>query len=301
MLTLRRFSLVTLALVAALALTAAPALANHSVWVEGDVDWDGDGLLGVDEDMDDDGVYGTLNGGVDAVGLNGAVTVVTTGQFNEVLEIDNPGGNLVIQAAPGVMALLEAFRPPGNDPANTTRQNATAIHVNDSTDPAAVHEELVTGKAHGGSDDGERVVILRNLHIRNYNTGVRATGTAHVTIDNVTFDSNVAWGVFAQDSSRVTVSNSLVLATGRRTTPAPDLTDATPGVGIEAADFATIDVFNTVVTNSIGAGIANTTEGRALFRVRVNDVITRDNALGLDTFGFEPARFDRATQAPPNN
>lgn len=287
-----------------LALLVLPGIAhaNHSVLVEGQADFDGDGLLGTAEDTDGDFVFGTLNGGVNGVGMNGSVTVVTSGIFPEALELA-PSGTLVVQAAPGVIAVIEAFMPPGNDPANTTRQNMPGVVVTTANGTGSDDDAGIGGgvadRAHGGTDDGSRTVLLRNLHIRNWSVGVESRGDARVTVDNCVLDSNVDYGIHATDDSSMTVSNSVVTATGRRTTPAPNLDPASPGAGITVSGFAFMDVFNTVVTSSIGAGFANASEDGALTRLRVNDIVSADNNPGANYINFLPARYDRPTQTPP--
>ena len=63
----------------------ALSLANHPVLVEGESDFDGDGLLGTDEDNDGDRIFGTLSvalaADLGAINNNGKITIVTTGRF----------------------------------------------------------------------------------------------------------------------------------------------------------------------------------------------------------------------------
>ena len=109
-------------------------LANHPVLVEGESDFDGDGLLGADEDNDGDRVYGTLNvalaADLGAINNNGKITIVTSGRFPEGLLITGANGNVTIAAAPGVEANIDAVT--AGSPAsagNVARQNAPGIVV----------------------------------------------------------------------------------------------------------------------------------------------------------------------------
>lgn len=258
---------------------APPAAANHSVQVEGDTDFDGDGLLGTDEDGDGDLVFGTLNGALQdtpgSISQNGRITVVTSGKFLEGLTV-TAGGNVIIEAAPGVSANLEAFNPPGNDPGNTTRQNAPGITVD---------------------SDGSFIVVLRNLTIRNWTTGILAQGSSRVTVDGCLLDSNVSYGIRARENARVTIVNSRVDASGYRATPSPGVdNNPSPGIGIAFDDNSYGAVATTTVSHSFAGGVANRTVDGNRLRLRMNDVNVINN--NPDYVNAVPRLFDRVTFTP---
>jgi hypothetical protein len=76
----------TLAAVGMLFLLNLPVLAwaNHAVLVEGELDFDGDMMVGLAEDNDGDVVFGTITralGAAPALGQNGTAFIVTSGRF----------------------------------------------------------------------------------------------------------------------------------------------------------------------------------------------------------------------------
>jgi len=273
-----RSTITTLAiLLAAGLLLASPAFANHTVQVEGDSDFDGDGRLGTDEDLDGDLVFGTLNAALQdtagSISQNGRITIVTSGKFLEGLTI-TAGGNVIIEAAPGVSANLEAFNPPGDAPGNTGRQNAPGITVD---------------------SDGSFIVVLRNLTIRNWTTGILVKGSSRVTVDGCLLDSNVSYGIRARENARITVVNSRVDASGFRKTPSPGVDNTpSPGIGIAFDDNVVGAIASTTVSHSFAAGLANRTPDR--IRMRMNDVTVFDNRP--DYHNAVPRLFDRLTFTP---
>jgi parallel beta-helix repeat protein len=219
-------------------------------------DWDGDGNIGVVEDTDStDRIFGTLTaalgpgtGGAAGTGANsnGTITIVKSGRFAETLVIPVPiptpppnvsptptpvPGNVTIEAAPGVAAILDAVLQ--GDPAggNTSRQEAVGITIDAPAD---------------------RLVILRNLIIRNFKVGVRIQGSSRVMIDKCVFENNRDYGIHVLDTARVTILNSRVAGTGRRI---PVSGPPTPGNGIDFAVDTKGFVVKTTVMSSVGTGL----------------------------------------------
>ncbi|MBX3278323.1 MAG: right-handed parallel beta-helix repeat-containing protein [Acidobacteria bacterium] len=253
----------------------ASVMANHTVFVEGEEDFDGDGRVGLEEDTDApvDGVFGTLtaalaaaNGGANQ---NGRVTIVTSGRFRESLLVTAANGNVVIEAAPGVDAIIEAVIPDAGRSSqfpNTTNATAQAL-------PAIV----VNGAAN-------RVVVLRNLTIRNWLTGIQVNGASRVTIDNCRLDSNVNFGVDVTDSARVNISNSQVNGTGFRSGATGSFPTATniplPGTGVSFRGASRGAVYMSTITSSFAIGLANFTG--ATNNVTAQSVNLFDNAVDVE-------------------
>ena len=239
-------------------LFAAAAHANHPVLVEGNCnvppagssgpvtagtcgDYDGDGKIGTAEDSDGDRVFGTLNGALgpgtsgNGANQNGLVTIVTSGTFAEQVTIT---GNVTLQAAPGVEAVVDAVLQ--GDPGNTARQAQPGVVVNA---PA------------------NRRVIIRNILSRNWTSGFKILGDSHVALDRVRAENNVNYGVEIRNKARVAITRSEVHATGFRLNPAtgdfPTTGTPSPGRGIEFEDSSSGTVFDSAVTGSFDAGIAN--------------------------------------------
>jgi len=214
------------------------AIANHTVLVEGEQDFDGDGLLGADEDGDGDQVFGTIMGGVSGVSDNGRVMIVTSGRFFESVTLAGAGVT-ALEAAPGVNAVIEAFNGGGDAGANNARQMAPGIVVH---------------------SDGSFPIEIRNLVTRNWTSGIVVRGSSRVTIDNVRADSNVNYGIQVQGDSEVSITNSQINGSGFRksgslgATPGGDIAPH-PGVGIEFEDNSSGYISFTTVTHSFGTGI----------------------------------------------
>jgi hypothetical protein len=229
------------------------ASANHPVLVEGEEDFDGDGLRGVMEDNDNgtDRIFGTItqallgaNGGANA---NGSVLIVTSGRFPELIRIPNTGagqmtlnGVTIIEAAPGVAAdldgVLQGFT---GMPSNADRQAAPGIIVN--------------------TDLTDRSVILRNLIIRNYTEGVQVMGASRVLIDSCRLDDNLNFGIRAMGTSRVTILNTTVNASGQRFNPMAGTPG--PGTGIRFEEMSRGAVVRSTVSGNTAAGISNASNG----------------------------------------
>lgn len=246
--------------------------ANHPVLVEGERDFDGDGLTGLAEDTDNatDRVFGTitaalgaLNGGANQ---NGRVTIVTSGRFHEQVVITSANGNTTLEAAPGVEANIDAvgtgdraLQFPGST--NAVRQAQPGIIVNA---PAT------------------RYVLIRNIVSRNWTDGIQVLGTSHVTLDNVEMEGNINHGIQVLGDSRVSITNARVYSTGRRvgagTGDFPSAANQpNPGIGIAFRDTSTGTVVSTSVVGSFSTGIANFTGTVATIRV-----------LGLNVFDNSP-------------
>jgi hypothetical protein len=237
---------------AALVFAAAPTLwANHPVVLEGNCnvppagnsvaatgvcgDWDGDGVIGVDEDNDGDRVFGTFAGANGAAGANnnGTITIVTSGVFAEPMSLT---GNITVQAAPGVEANFDAVLQ--GDAGSGARMGMSGVTINAAS---------------------SRFVVLRNLTIRNWTTGIQVIGDSKVLIDNCKVEHNTNYGIWASGNSSVLVDSSTVIATGRRVNPGtgdyPSGMAPLPGNGIEFSDMATGAVVGSTVTGSVGNGI----------------------------------------------
>ena len=196
-------------------------------------DYDGDGRIGTAEDADGDRVFGTLNGalGVNGANNNGSVLIVTSGVFNDSGILIS--GNVTIEAAPGVMAVLDAVLQ--GDPDNTARQSQTAITLNGTLD---------------------KRITLRNFTIRNWATGILATGQSQVNMDNMKFENNVNYGVYLALNGRLTLSNSFITATGYRNT-SPTTITPNPGVGLRIDGGGAATILSTVISNNFSQGLQN--------------------------------------------
>lgn len=229
------------------------ASANHPVLVEGEEDFDGDGLRGVMEDADNatDRIFGTItqallgvNGGANA---NGSVLIVTSGRFPELIRIPNTAGGqmavngvTIIEAAPGIVAdidgVLQGFT---GTPSNADRQAAPGI--------------IIT------TDQVDRSVILRNLIIRNFTEGIQVSGASRVLIDSCRLDDNLNFGIRAMGTSRVTILNTTVNASGQRFNPMPGTPG--PGTGIRFEEMSRGAVVRSTVSGNTAAGISNASNG----------------------------------------
>lgn len=254
-------------LAAALALSASTAFANHPVLVEGEKDFDGDGLVGVAEDTDNatDRIFGTitaalatLNGGASQ---NGRVTIVTSGRFGEQVVITGTNGNVTVEAAPGVEANIDAViagsRSTEFSGDNNSRQAVPGIFVD---------------------APNNRRVILRNLVVRNWSVGISILGRSHVTIDNCRIENNRDYGIRIMDQAKVAIDDTHVNATGFRVGTAPD-NEANPGNGIEFEDQSSGMICHSTITGNFGAGIANGT--RSARWVKLDDNCLFDNRPDL--------------------
>jgi len=250
---------------------ALPAIAwaNHPVLVEGEADFDGDGRVGQAEDNDGPAgdplglTFGTIGGCLGAVngaiGQNGVCQIVTSGNFLEVVNITN---QVTIEAAPGVVANIEAFVAPV-DPRLKEFPAAAA-------DPFAL--QAAPGIIVNSPDD--RYVVLRNLVVTNWTDGIRIMGSSHVLLDNVRVDHNISNGVNVLDQAKVAIRNSQITSTGYRLNPRtgnfPTANPPTPGIGINFQGNSRGEIRNSVISGNFDDGL-NVTRG-----ARVS-VLRRDN------------------------
>jgi parallel beta-helix repeat protein len=284
------YALALVALVAVSgSLSSVNVSANHPVLVEGNCDspvpgttivspgtcgdFDGDGRIGTAEDTDGaDRIFGTLKaalgpgtGAAAGTGANnnGRITIVKSGRFAEQLLIGmtipafpdqgtaNPG-NVTIEAAPGVDAIIDAVLQ--GDPAggNTARQAGSGILI-----------------YNGSNSNPTTVVTLRNLVIRNFLQGVVTAGSTRVNIDNCRIENNRDAGVLLTDFGRVVISNSQIQSNGFRI---PVSGPSTPGAGISVTDAVQLRVVDSVVSNNFGPGISNATPSGnvVLYKVAVS-------------------------------
>jgi parallel beta-helix repeat protein len=218
--------------------------ANHPVLVEGETDFDGDGLIGAAEDTDNatDQVFGTINAALGMANAganqNGRVVVVTSGRFLARTTITAANGNVTLEAAPGVEANIEAVR--AGDGGNAMRQGVQGIIVNA---PAT------------------RIVTIRNIISRNWTSGIEIQGASRVIIDNCRFENNTNYGIQALGTSKVTISNTAVNASGFRSGAGVD-NMPNPGIGICFEGQSSGTVAFTTVSGSAAAGISNMTGNR---------------------------------------
>ncbi|HKS28923.1 MAG TPA: right-handed parallel beta-helix repeat-containing protein [Pyrinomonadaceae bacterium] len=241
--------------------------ANHPVLVEGNCDspvpgttivqqgtcgdYDGDGRIGTAEDTDGaDRIFGTINaalgngtGAATGTGanMNGTVTIVTSGRFAESVAINPTSlGQVTLQAAPGVSAEINAVLqgdPAGN---NVPRQNGIGINVN--------------------ATSFDNKVILRNLTIRNYATGVNIQMNSRVTMENCRLESNLDYGIRLLNNARLEAKGLRIASTGFRIGPGvPTVTTLGHAISFEGASAGT--VFHSQITGSFGAAITNTSSG----------------------------------------
>jgi hypothetical protein len=230
------------------------AWANHPVLVEGETDFDGDGRVGQAEDTDGPTgdprglTFGTIGGCLAAVnaaiGQNGACQIVTSGNFVEVVSITN---QVTIEAAPGVVANIEAFVAPA-DPRLQEFPTAAA-------DPFAL--QAAPGIIINSPDD--RYVVLRNLVITNWTDGIRIMGASHVLLDNVRIDHNISNGINVLDKAKVAIRNSQITSTGYRLNPRtgnfPTANPPTPGVGINFQGSSRGEIRNSVISGNFDEGL----------------------------------------------
>jgi len=255
--------------VVGLSILALPraAEANHPVLVEGNGvangpagatnvppgtggDFDGDGLVGVAEDTDNatDRIFGTLtaallaaNGGANT---NGHVIIVTSGRFAERIRIPNApsgqpavAGTLVIEAAPGVQANIDAVL--AGDPGGAQRQADTGVIID--------------------TQETNRTIILRNLVIRNFLVGMIINGNSRVTMEKCRFDSNLNANLVVDGNARLTMTDCSINAAGQRFNPMPGTPG--PGHGIIFMGTSSGSIANSTISGNTATGIVNSGSG----------------------------------------
>lgn len=278
--------------------------ANHPVLVEGNCDspvpgttlvspgtcgdFDGDGRIGTAEDTDGaDRIFGTINAAIGpgtgaAAGTganhNGLVKIVASGRFAEAIYIGqnvggpgSPGvanpGNLTLEAAPGVNAMIDAILQ--GDPAggNVTRTNGVGIVIN-YTAP-------------------DRRVTLRNLDIRNWDIGVEVSGTSRVTIDNCRFENNLNGGIKLGGTSQTVINDTQVNATGFRTGVGNSSPTTSHSVLINSPAAARI--VNSTISYSANTGIFNTGAAANVVLYKVSTFFNAVNVAGPVTICTDAA------------
>jgi len=240
-------SLRSATLLAALAFAPQIASANHPVLVEGELDFDGDGVVGLAEDNDGDVVFGTITralGAAPAIGQNGTVVIVTSGRFPEVVSITN---QVTLEAAPGVDVQIDAFLVPADPRLNDfpvaqadpfALQNAPGIVINSPKD---------------------RYVIIRNVGVVNWTDGVVIRGDSNVLLDNVRSEHNINNGVNVLDRAQVAIKNSSIAATGFRLNPMtgnfPTVNPPMPGVGVNFQGQSRGAIRDSSITGNFDVGV----------------------------------------------
>lgn len=251
---------------------AAPASANHPVYVEGNCfdspttglraspvpagtcgDYDGDGRIRAAEDNDGDNNYGTIGAAVDAVASNGLVTIVANGTYPEIVRLTPVNGtNVTLAGAPGVSANIDAVVQ--GDARNAFRQTRPGIVVN-------------------GCDACS--VSVRNVTTRNWTDGVLVRNRSHANLEDVVSENNVNYGVHVTNRARVSISDSQVNASGFRA-DANGPAQANPGIGVEFEDATKGSIYRTTISGSAGRGL-NVTRNAQVTTV---DVQLFDNNRG---------------------
>lgn len=243
------------------------AFANHAVLVEGEQDFDGDGLVGLAEDNDGDVVFGTITralGAAPALGQNGTAFIVTSGRFIEVVSISG-AGQVTLEAAPGVIASVEAFI--------VAADRRIAEFPAAQADPFALQARA--GIVINSPED--RYVVLRNIATVNWTDGVRISGESHVLLDNVRAEHNINNGVLVADDARVAIFHSRVNSTGFRLNPRtgnfPTANQPLPGIGISFTGTSRGEIQFSAITGNFAEGV-KAVRGT---RVDVDDSLLFDN------------------------
>ncbi|HVG30451.1 MAG TPA: right-handed parallel beta-helix repeat-containing protein [Pyrinomonadaceae bacterium] len=253
-------------------------------------DWDGDGRIGTAEDTDGaDRIFGTLTAALGpgtgasagtGANSNGTVLIVASGRFSEPPQVIGnavpgfPGGsaapgNVTIEAAPGVVANIDAVFQGDPVGGNTDRQQRGAF--------------LITYT----SAFPDRIVTLRNLTFRNYLEPVGITGFSNVVIDNCRFTNNLGIGVNINGPANIVVMRSHFEGNGRRI-GGPSNTPS-PGDGIAIAGNPTVKISDTTFTLNVGAGIRNNTGSAAAVTLyRVATYLNGTNIVGPVTISPDP-------------
>lgn len=298
------FSLTAAALLGGMAyVSSVNVSANHPVLLEGNCDspvpgttlvspgtcgdFDGDGRIGTAEDTDGaDRIFGTLRAALGpgtgaaagtGANFNGTITIVASGRFAELIFIGQSGyvpgegtaspGNVIIQAAPGVNAEIDAVLQ--GDPAggNTARQGSVGI--------------LIIYPAQFDS-----TVTLRNLTIRNFVDGIQAWVNSKVIIDRCRIENNINNGVRVRDAAQVVITNSTISSNGHRI---PVTGPSSPGAGVTADGCSTcqVRISDTTISHNFGPGVkADAPANVSLFKV--GTYFNTPNLLGAVTIAPNP-------------
>jgi hypothetical protein len=165
---------------------------------------------------------------------------------------------VTIQAAPGVSAEINAVLQGDVAGNNNVRQEGVGIDV------------------FAASPDNK--IILRNLTIRNYATGLRLQANSRVTIENCRFENNRDYGIQVLNTARLEAKGLRIAATGFRVSTANNTTTFGHGISFEGNSAGT--VFHSQITGSFGAAISNTSAGGAA-AVRYYEVFLGFNVAGI--------------------
>lgn len=271
------FAIFLTLLACAVHLSAASASAQgHTVFVEGNCDspvpgttivaagtcgdFDGDTRIGTAEDTDGaDRIFGTINaalgtgtGAAAGTGINhnGSIVIVASGRFAEAIFIgqnqSGPGapgiespGNVTLEAAPGVKAVIDAILQGDPSGGNNIRQTLTGIGVSYVRDGAT------------------RTVNLRNLTVRNFANGIVVSSNSRVHIENCRVENSNNFGIRVADNSRAVITNTQVTGTGFRLGTVGG--GPAPGTGIRIEQLARVRMMDSAVTQSRAFGIENLT------------------------------------------
>lgn len=215
--TTRTFRLMAAVLVAAGMALPGSAFANHSVLIEGEFDFDGDGRVGAEEDVDtpNDFIFGTIGGALGGaaqatpapgnLAQNGKAIIVTSGRFPEIVFIT---GQVTLEAAPGVEAVVEAFLAPADPRLNDFPGNMMCDNTCRQAQPGIIVDAPVN-----------RFAVVRNVTTRNWTDGVQIRGDSRVLLDNVRAEHNTDQGVNVLGNAFVSIYRSSVSSTGFRVNP----------------------------------------------------------------------------------
>jgi hypothetical protein len=161
-----------------------------------------------------------------------------------------------------VEAVIDAVLQGDAPGANAARQATTGIAINTSAT--------------------DRVVVLRNLVIRNFMIGLEVQGNARVIVESCRFDSNLASNVRVSGNGRLTMTGSTVIAGGMRFDPAQGT--PSPGDGIVFEETAGGSIAHTTIAANTAAGIRNGGTGpvRALFTTLADNGIDMQGTVAVE-------------------
>ncbi len=202
-------------------------------------DYDGDGRIGRAEDTDeDDAIFGTIDAALrpDGIIQSATVTIVTSGRFDGFAISGVAGGNVTVQAAPGVTAVIA--------PLGGRRREGTGILIAN------------------GISGSFNTVVLRNLEIRDFSTGIVIEGGARVAIEGCRVQHNLQYGIEVQNTARVSIDDTKIYGTGYIESITDDtgqVIPASPGTAIEFRGTSSGAVFSTTISGNRGVGVSNQT------------------------------------------
>lgn len=163
---------------------------------------DGDAGVSAQVSTGRNDVFTSITAALEAVDYAGRVIIRSSGVFHEplVIRLSSSKGLQVplIEASPGVVAVLDAFddREDPSSVANNARFLGTAIKIVNAN-----------------------FVVLRNLVIRNWNTGINYKGrdqNGGVLLENCRFENCFLYGLRARGMGQITARNCQAVKTGSR-------------------------------------------------------------------------------------